>query len=447
MYPIQARPILSVLIMTALLSFHAQSQTACNSPALAATACSGGNGAATNGANINSGNIYWFSGGPSTFSSLNLSGGTLRICGNLTVTSMIINSGTLVIEQGGILNISGTFNISNLTLINRGTLNINGSITLQGTASTIFNDLSTSYLSINGSLVINNASAIVDRGIFTINGSLTLQGSGNTICLQNNAIFSVSTFTNNVANSITYAGSGASACFSVSGSATLNSSFTASNKISVCKTASASSTGWGSAIVVNGCTSCATILALTIDDLVAARKLGDIVLQWSTRGAIHEGDIFFVERSLDGSGYETITSVTARDDVSTYTAIDHNLTAPKQYYRIRTVTASGNTVYSIVALAGTGITEEQPFTVYPNPSGPNGRVNIRLTGNTAGATSNVSLMDATGRIVQYAKYPLSPGSNVLTLRLQHLPPGVYFLRVTCPDSDPRYSPVTILEGH
>ncbi|HVU57315.1 MAG TPA: T9SS type A sorting domain-containing protein [Puia sp.] len=447
----QARTTLTVLVTT-LLSLSVYSQTTCSSPTIAPAACSGGNGAATNGVNINGGNTYWFSAGPSTFSSLNLSGGTLRICGNLTVTSMNINSGTIIIEQGGIFSISGSFNVGNLTIINRGTLNINGSLTLQGTASTIYNDLSTSYLSITGNLVVNNASGIINRGIFAINGSLTLQGSGNNLCLQDNAIFNVGTFTNDVTNSITYAGNGASACFSVSGSATLNNALTASNKISVCKSSSAPSTGWGAAIVTNGCTSCATILALTINDLTAARRGDNIMLQWTTRGAIHEGDIFYVERSMDGSNFEVLASVTARDDQSIYTATDNTLAAPKQYYRIRTVTSAGNKVYSIIALANTGLTEEQPFSVYPNPINPNGKLYIRLTdvsagrttGITTGAMAHLSLLDATGRTVGMQDNALSQGDNVLSWRLPNLHPGVYFLRVVYPGGNPRYSPVTIL---
>ena len=273
MYPFKVRTIffaiagVIALWASPLLSI---SQTACSSSTIAPAACSGGNGAATSGVNINTGNTYWFSGGPTTFASLNLSGGTLRICGNLTITSMTINSGTLIIEQGGILNISGSFNVGNLTIINRGSLTITGSLVLQGTASTIYNDLTTSYLTITGSLTVNNASAIINRGIFTITGSLTLQGTGNVVCLQNNSIFNVSTLTNNVSNSITYAGNGTTACFSVSGSASLNNALTASPNVTICNSSGTPATGWGSATVITHCTSCGVVLLLPAPDTTAA---------------------------------------------------------------------------------------------------------------------------------------------------------------------------------
>ena len=90
-YFLIARLTLCLLIISNL------SYSQCGAAPIAATTCSGGNGAATNGVNINSGNTYWFSGGPSTFASVNLNGGTLRICGSLTLGSLNYNSGNLII--------------------------------------------------------------------------------------------------------------------------------------------------------------------------------------------------------------------------------------------------------------------------------------------------------------------------------------------------------------
>src|SRR6185295_16952029 len=77
-----------VWLIPCLIIISKLSYAQCGAAPIAATACTGGNGAATNGVNINGGNTYWFSGGPSTFGSINLNGGTLRVCGQLTITSL-----------------------------------------------------------------------------------------------------------------------------------------------------------------------------------------------------------------------------------------------------------------------------------------------------------------------------------------------------------------------
>jgi hypothetical protein len=360
---------------------------------------------------------------------------------------MTINSGYLIVESGGNLTITGSFAVGGLTIINRGTLTINGNLTLQGTVSAIWNDLTTSYFSISGALVVNNASTIVNRGIFTVSGSLTLQGTGNTVCLQDNSIFNVSTLTNNVTNSFTYAGSGSQACLSISGTASLNNALTASSKISACYSSSTHTTGWGSAQVTYGCSSCATILALTISDLTAARQGSSIALQWTTRGVLHNGDIFYVERSTDGSHFYAFTSVEAKDDRSSYSAADNLLTAPEQYYRVKTVTSAGITVYSTIALAATGIAAASPFTIYPNPVGPNSALYIRLTADAATGIAHLYLLDAAGRTVRIKNNPLTPGANLLSWDLQSLRPGIYFLKIVYADGKDLHSTVTVLDGY
>src|SRR5271154_2858763 len=73
----------------------------CSPSAPAAAACSGT--LVTNGANINSGTYYWPTGAPGTVSGLNFGGGTLRVCGTLTISSMNFTSGTIIVESGGSL--------------------------------------------------------------------------------------------------------------------------------------------------------------------------------------------------------------------------------------------------------------------------------------------------------------------------------------------------------
>lgn len=130
---------------------HAQ----CTASPVAASACSGGNGAATEGVNINSGNTYWVS-GSSVFSNIYLNGGTLHICGDLTLSTLSYNSGMLIVENGGSLSIStlaSPYLNGNVLIINRGVINISGSITFQNSNNAVYNELSTSTLNVSGEAI------------------------------------------------------------------------------------------------------------------------------------------------------------------------------------------------------------------------------------------------------------------------------------------------------
>ncbi|MBR1835263.1 MAG: leucine-rich repeat domain-containing protein [Bacteroidales bacterium] len=78
-----------------------------------------------------------------------------------------------------------------------------------------------------------------------------------------------------------------------------------------------------------------------------------------------------------------------------------------------------------------GITNPAALQVslYPNPT--DGPVSITLA-EPAPAGSRLTLLDATGR--QVLKQNLLPGSQQLTLTLQQLPSGIYFLTLTTPDA-------------
>lgn len=93
--------LLILFVMTGLLN---NIQAQCASPP-AAGACSGGNGEATNGVNINSGQTFWYAATGTFPSGVNLiTGGTLRVCGNLTLSTITFNGGNIIIEAGGTVN-------------------------------------------------------------------------------------------------------------------------------------------------------------------------------------------------------------------------------------------------------------------------------------------------------------------------------------------------------
>jgi hypothetical protein len=433
---------LNVLATTLVLALPYYALAQCGSAPVAAAACSGGNGAASSGANINGGNTYWFSGGPTTFAGINVSGGTLRVCGTLTLSSISYNSGYIIVENGGKLTINAGFNVSGATIINRGTLTINGSPTFQGSNNFIYNDLSTSVLDINGTITLNGTSSyLINRGMVTAT-KLIIQGTTGSVCMQDNSILTLTELDNSFTNSISYSGSGAASCLNISTTAFLNNDVTSSGLIHVCTNATPTggasgdaSHGWGSASVTTGCSSCATVLTATGISLDATIRGGQVALRWTTTGQPAGSDVFYVERSLDGEHFSTIAQL---DQTAT---TDPDIIASVQYYRIRSVNSlTGTAVYSSITSITTGIVS--PFRVFPNPIGPGQNIHMLLPSRAAG-NALLSLTDPAGNTVSERSVNMSPGNNPVSWHPGHLPAGIYFLSIRMPAGNILYSRLVI----
>ncbi|HTM91942.1 MAG TPA: G8 domain-containing protein, partial [Flavisolibacter sp.] len=80
------------------------------------------------------------------------------------------------------------------------------------------------------------------------------------------------------------------------------------------------------------------------------RKNADVFIQWSTSEEMN-ADMYHVERSLDGTNWNTIAYVAAVGNSSTlnhYSFTDKNVSAKVVYYRIKEVDVDGKTAYTAV---------------------------------------------------------------------------------------------------
>ena len=116
--------VILVLIVLTFSQFQAVAQCTGPTPSPSA-ACTGT--LLTDGAVINTGNVYYYDGGPATFNNVSLNGGLLRICGTLTIVNLSFNEGRIVIEPTGNLSFGGsiaTLAVPRQLLTNYGTLSI-----------------------------------------------------------------------------------------------------------------------------------------------------------------------------------------------------------------------------------------------------------------------------------------------------------------------------------
>ncbi|GAB3873914.1 hypothetical protein GCM10028824_26310 [Hymenobacter segetis] len=149
-----------------------------------------------------------------------------------------------------------------------------------------------------------------------------------------------------------------------------------------------------------------------------------VQLAWTTAQELHN-DHFDVERSLDGTTFTTLGTVTGAGSSSTahtYGFRDARLpfVANLLYYRLRQVDTNGQASYSPVRSVLLGQADVAPqLQAYPNPA--HGNVSVRILGTVP--TAPMQLFDATGRLVR--TQPLADADT--SISLQGLPAGLYIL--------------------
>ncbi|MGZ8511502.1 MAG: T9SS type A sorting domain-containing protein, partial [Chitinophagaceae bacterium] len=155
----------------------------------------------------------------------------------------------------------------------------------------------------------------------------------------------------------------------------------------------------------------------------------DGLLQWKTENETNTEN-FILERSLDGQGYQPIGSVTAVNaaGIHHYNFTDPNIAVFETtivYYRLKQIDADGSYTYSqIVTLA---LPLRKPSIVlYPNPVLT--EMNLRIY-TPQQEKIQWQLIDNIGRIIQYGRYDLSPGSTVVSEDISRISAGVYFIKI------------------
>jgi hypothetical protein len=376
-----------ILIFISLFLLANKINAQCVPAAPAIAACSGGNGAGSNGVNINSGQTFWFTGGPTTWpSGINLNGGTFRVCGNLTLNSINFNSGTIIIESGGSLTINlGGGNLylnGNSSICNRGTFNLNGSLRMQNTNNTIWNIGSGASFNVTGVIEINSAtSKIINNAGSITAGSILVQGSASAgaICMQNGSCFTFNggsnSIINNFTNAWTFSGTG-TAAVTYNGNAQLNNAFTASSNIIICRNAGATTSGgggWGAATLANTpCPNCSVALPIELLYFNAIICNNSVCFNWATASEFNN-NYFTIEYSENAIDFNSLARIEASGNSTSKIKYHKNVSLNQfnsnstiLYFRLKQTDYDGQVSYSeIIALNIDKKINE--ISIYPNP--------------------------------------------------------------------------------
>ena len=420
-----------ILILLLIFSInYAKSQcSTCSSP----PACSGGNGAVYNNANINSGDTYWYDSSGDTYS-LNFGGGTLIVCGDLTISSMNFNgASTIYITSTGKLTINSNLYLNGgANVYNYGELVVNSGVTLQNSNNKFMNCSSSSKLTITGELTINSSTSyFINNGNADIS-KITLQGgSSDLMCLGSGSQTNLTNLANNSTNSVT-APSG-QACISYSGDAQLNNDLTADADVYVCQQSGATTSGgagFGNATVFTNCTSCPAVLPVELISFDAKpHNENSVLLSWITRTEINN-DYFLILRSKDGVNFEKIAQIKGAgnsNNIINYSYTDNKAYTGLSYYKLQQVDFDGRYTYS-----KTKTIYLNPFdiiNIYPNPAETEISVKIASPEDTE---ADILIFNTLGEELIKKTTFVKTGYNTIKISTNSLSSGVYIFKVLTP---------------
>lgn len=154
---------------------------------------------------------------------------------------------------------------------------------------------------------------------------------------------------------------------------------------------------------------------------------GSARLTWQTAQE-QNSNRFDVEKSFDGIQWQPIGHLAAAGNSispTSYSYTDGAPTSSTTFYRIEEFDIDGSATYSTTASATCGSTVGDA-TIYPNPV----RDICRITLNAPAASKmKIEIYNAAGARTQTQIAPLNAGDNIISVDMQSLPRGLYFLNL------------------
>ncbi len=172
-----------------------------------------------------------------------------------------------------------------------------------------------------------------------------------------------------------------------------------------------------------------SLLPIELISFNANRKSGIVNLNWKTASE-KNNDYFSVERSLDGFNFEEIEKIKGAADsykILSYDAIDENPLNEISYYRLKQVDFNGQMRYSDIVSVDADNSKATIGNIAPNPTASS--VNFDFYTSVTGEL-NYEIMDLTGRVLISKSQLLENGYTKLSVLMNDLPNGIYFLKAT-----------------
>lgn len=153
-----------------------------------------------------------------------------------------------------------------------------------------------------------------------------------------------------------------------------------------------------------------------------------VQLDWRTSSETNN-DYFEIQRSPFGNNWTTLERIKGQGTTSSESIYKHYDKTPLEgtaYYRLKQVDLDGTFSYSQTRTIVFSSKEEELISIFPNPA--KGQVNV-LIHTASASTIKINLIDLQGQTVQALDHVLSRGANQLTLPLDGLAAGLYFISI------------------
>jgi hypothetical protein len=172
-----------------------------------------------------------------------------------------------------------------------------------------------------------------------------------------------------------------------------------------------------------------SVLPLTFTGLQAFRNNDKMVsLKWQMSN-VGEGNVFNVERSLNGTDFTTINQFTQTENQFTgsYQYDDNQVigNTPAIYYRIKVNEPSGWTYFSWLVKVNNN-TAKQLLINYANSTGQSLVTSLQVPEK---GSYTLSVVTMNGAVLQHQSLELDAGAHVITTPLQSLAHGTYVVRL------------------
>ncbi|MGB8193867.1 MAG: T9SS type A sorting domain-containing protein, partial [Chitinophagaceae bacterium] len=174
-------------------------------------------------------------------------------------------------------------------------------------------------------------------------------------------------------------------------------------------------------------------LPIHLNTFQGVRNNNIINLTWKASGT-EAGDVFEIERSINGTDFEKIGSVNvSRITNNSGYAFDDNLPVNGlNYYRLKMLSVDGSVTYSRIIVIEFGKNTELYLTVHPNPASGK-KIFIKIEGKV-NDVCKIDVLDVNGRKLLTKNIGIVTSSQYITeLSTGKLQRGLYMIRLTTGD--------------
>lgn len=414
----------------------------------AAPVCNGTEPLVTDNETISLSTTKWFYGSATTYNSLTMNGGTLIVCGNLTIDKFYMDSGTIYVNPGARFVVgsgigAGLVLRGNSAFYNYGTLEIQRNLSFDGgwasaaKPNILMNVRNGSVFNMpNQYFVINNKDSwFVNNGRANFWGIITDPNApANGVCLGSGSTTYMNVFYNKARYS--YNAPSGAACVSIVQYSQLYDTVTNSANINLCLRSShytdsscipwgCKPKAWGPVNTFKGCNSCSEIAVLPVHfvGFSITQKQYSNFLSWKTDTKL-QNNYFNIERSDDGENFRSISSIAISDSTQNeFQAEDSKPVAGQSYYRIIYQTGTGFSVPGPVLK----VTREKQANIvaYPNPFIDR----IYVTSGKKNGPLRLMLYSAEGKLIKEMNKQASVTVGNMIDVPKNIPQGIYILHV------------------